>query len=97
MRRVVVVLAMIVGWLVVGFVRAPGFAITAEAGFESPQVVSNVRTTTFPAIPPFMLVQVEAAVGDPTGAAYASSQVYLVEPFTGWSLNLSHLGLAPSA
>jgi hypothetical protein len=97
MRRLGLLVAIVGAWLVVGFLRAPGLAANAETVFESPQVVSNIRTTTFPALPPFMVVQVEATIGGPSGPAYASSQTYLIEPFTGWFVNLSHLGLAPSA
>lgn len=97
-RWIGVILAIVFAWLVIGFVRAPGIATSAEVAFESGQV-AGIKTTTFPALPPFMLVQVEAGVVTPGGgdATYVSSQVYLVEPFTGWAINLSHLGFAPSA
>jgi hypothetical protein len=89
----VVVLAVVVLWLVVGLIRGPSLAAAAFAAFESPRTVSVIQTTT---IPPFV-VQVEATVTEPGGASYPSSQVFFIEPFTGWWVNLSQIGLAPSA
>jgi hypothetical protein len=85
--------AVVALWVIVGLVRGPSLAAAAFAAFESPRTVSVTQTTT---IPPF-LVQVQATVTEPGGASYPSAQVFLVEPFTGWWVNLSQIGLAPSA
>ena len=87
----------VVLWLAIGFLRGPALGADAMAAFENPRLVTAVTTTTFPAIPPFMLVQVQATVTEPGGAFYTSAQLFLVEPFTGWTVNLSSVGLAPSA
>jgi hypothetical protein len=97
-RRVAFVAVVLVAlWLVVGFVRSPSIGVDGLAMFEAPRTISAAATTTFPAIPPFFIVQVQATVTEPGGAAYTSSQVFLVEPFTRWTINLSGSGLAPSA
>jgi hypothetical protein len=92
-----VALAFVALWLVVGFVRGPAIGVDGLAAFEAPRTISAATTTTFPALPPFFIVQVQATVTEPGGAAYTSAQFLLVEPFTGWTVNLSGAGLAPSA
>ncbi len=92
-----VALVLVALWLVVGFLRSPSIGADALAAFEAPRTISSATTTTFPAIPPFFIVQVQATVTETGGASYTSAQFFLVEPFTGWTLNLSGVGLAPSA
>jgi hypothetical protein len=84
-------------WLVVGILRSPSIGADAFAAFEAPRTISAATTTIFPGIPPFFIVQVQATVTEPGGASYTSAQFLLVEPFTGWTLNISGVGLAPSA
>jgi hypothetical protein len=92
-RQIAVVAVTVVAiWVLVGLVRGPSLAAAAFAAFESPRTVSVVQTTT---IPPFV-VEVQATVTEPRGASYPSAQVFFVEPFTGWWVNLSQIGLAPS-
>jgi hypothetical protein len=92
-----VALVLVALWLAVGFLRSPSIGVDGLSAFETPRTISAATTTTFPAIPPFFIVQVQATVTEPGGAAYTSSQFLLVEPFTGWTINLSGAGLAPSA
>jgi hypothetical protein len=88
---------LVVLWLVVGILRSPSIGADAFAAFEAPRTISAATTTIFPGIPPFFIVQVQATVTEPGGASYTSAQFLLVEPFTGWTLNISGVGLAPSA
>jgi hypothetical protein len=43
-----------------------------------------------------LYVSVEGTVTEATGNSYTASQVFLIEPITGWWLNLSQIGIAPS-
>jgi hypothetical protein len=92
-----VALVLVALWLVVGFVRSTSIGMDGMATFKAPRTISVATTTTFPVISPFFVVQVEATVTEPGGAAYTSAQFVLVEPFTGWTIDLSGAGLAPSA
>lgn len=96
-RVALFIIAAIAAWLVVGFLRGPTIGADAYAASESGKRASHVQTTTFPAVPPFFLEQVEGTVTESTGAYYTSVQFFIVEPITGWSINLSRAGLAPSA
>ena len=87
------VFALIALWVVAALLRGPTLAADAFAAFESPRAVSATQTTT---ILPFV-VQVQGTVTEATGNWYTSSQVFLIEPLTGWWLNLSQAGVAPSA
>jgi hypothetical protein len=92
-----VALVLVALWLVIGFVRSPSIGVDGLATFEAPRTISAATTTTSPFIPPFFIVQIQATVTEPGGAAYTSAQFVLVEPFTGWTIDLSGAGLAPSA
>ncbi len=93
---VLVVLVVIGLWLILGFARGPELATASFTAFEAHQV-DQVQATALPAIPPFFLAQVQGEIylGDRMWSA--ASRFYLVEPVTGWTLDLSAMGLAPSA
>ncbi len=93
LTRVAVVLVVVVaGWLVVGFLRAESvarnyFAHAAGAGSK----VTNVEVLTLaPAIPPFWAVNISGEVHEAgaTGPGYTSAMWLWVEPITGWILIL---------
>lgn len=93
LARLAIVLLVI--WLGLGFVRAPGIAADAfEASYVPNDRVDATHTVTLPAIPPLV-------VGQVTGEPYLGnrfwgsdvSQVLLVEPITGWTVSLS--GVTP--
>ncbi|HEX7949751.1 MAG TPA: hypothetical protein VF494_05335 [Candidatus Limnocylindrales bacterium] len=90
-RIAVLVLAAFALWLIIGLVRAPTLGAAAFAAFESPRTVSAIRTNGMP-----LYVSVEGTVTEATGNWYTSSQVFFIEPLTGWWLNLSQIDLAPS-
>ncbi len=85
------VVAAFVLWLIIGVVRAPSLGAAAFAAFEAPRTVSAIQTTSMP-----LIVSVQGTVTEATGTWYTSSQIFLIEPLTGWWLNLSQLGIAPS-
>jgi hypothetical protein len=90
-RIVLVVAALAILWLVLGFVRAPAIARDFLAR-ESPGAVIDLKTVSvFPAIPPFFVVQLEGTVTLPDDAreGYAFGRILAVEPFTGFVISLA--------
>lgn len=91
-RAIAYVLAIIVMYVLIGLVRGPALGTKAFADSEAPRDVSAIHTTT---LPPF-IVTVTGTVTEAEGASYMSSQMFFVEPFSGWWLDLSQLGIAPA-
>jgi hypothetical protein len=81
-------LAVVVLWVAVGFLRAPGIAQAYIAQMERPKQVSQVSTMVGPAIPPFWAVEVQARVTEATGTSYTSARILWVEPITGFVLTM---------
>jgi hypothetical protein len=102
-RTIGLLVALFVLWLAVGVARAPTIAAAAFNSLESPNLATDVTATPIPIVPPFFIVSTAGRVwlGPDVGSihtlGYLSAQFFLVEPFTGWTINLSQLGLAPSA
>ena len=88
-RRVVgIVLLILVLWIVLGLVRAPGVARDYYLSKQGGAQVTNLEESISPAIPPFWGVNIQANIG-PTGAAYISAMYLWVEPFTGWIFSVA--------
>jgi hypothetical protein len=102
-RTIGLLVGLLVIWLVVGIIRAPRLAAAAFSSLEAPNAATDVMATPIPIVPPFFIVSTAGRVwlGPDVGSihtsGYVSAQFFLVEPFTGWTINLSQLGLAPSA
>lgn len=84
-----VIVVLIAAWLVLGFVRAPGPADAAFGSAYPTYRIDQLETTTIPAVPPFFIVHVSGAIH--TGERFwePRDQLFLVEPLTGWTINLS--------
>jgi hypothetical protein len=102
-RPVGLLVALLVLWLAGGIVRAPGLVAAAFSSLESPNPTTDVTATPIPVVPPFFIVSTTGRVwlgpdlGSTHTPASVSAQLSLVAPFTGWTINLSQLGLGPSA
>jgi hypothetical protein len=87
-RGLAIVLAVVVGWLVVGAVRAPAIARDYYLGRQGPaNTVTNLEVhTAIPLIPPFWGVSIDGDVSEPQmhGQAYVSAMLLCIEPFTGF-------------
>lgn len=77
------ILALIVAYLILGFLRAPAVAHDYIVASENPKQVTDLTTSTFPVIPPFWVVSVQATITESTGAHYISARILGVEPITG--------------
>jgi hypothetical protein len=88
-RRIIgrLLVLLIAVWLL-GFLRAPGAAQDALVRTEAGVTVGNIATTTLPAIPPFWIVSIQATITETTGTHYTAATIYLIEPWTGWTLTL---------
>lgn len=82
------ILAIVVSWFALGSLRAPAVARDYLERTERPKQVSQVTTATFPGIPPFWIVRVDATVAESTGTSYLSARTLLVEPVTGFVLSM---------
>ncbi len=82
-RILPVILGLIVVYLIFGFLRAPAVAHDYIVSSESPKQVTDLTTSTFPVIPPFWVVSVQATITESTGAHYISGRILGVEPLTG--------------
>jgi hypothetical protein len=93
LARVAVVLVIVLaGWLVIGFLRAEAIArnyFTHAAGAGS-KVMEVEILTLAPAIPPFWAVNISGEVVEAgaAGPGYTSAMWLWVEPVTGWILIL---------
>jgi hypothetical protein len=87
-RGVGLVLAALVVWAVLGFVRAPAVARDYYLSRQGTARVTQIGETVFPAIPPFWGVSIQGTVTEASGVAYTSAMLLWVEPVTGWVLSM---------
>lgn len=88
-RILLTVLALVVLWLAVGFLRAPSVASDYLARMENPKGVGEVTTSAWRGIPPFWIVSVQGTITEPSGVTYTAAQIVWVEPVTGWVLTFT--------
>jgi hypothetical protein len=81
----IVLSAVVVSWIGLGFVRAPGVARSyfARAHGSAAQLM-GVEARLQPAIPPFWGVEIHGDVMEAGGARYPSAMMLWVEPVSGW-------------
>jgi hypothetical protein len=91
-RAAVVLVVVLAGWIVVGFLRAEAVARNyfAHAAGAGSKVVDVEVLTLAPAIPPFWAVNISGEVREAgaAGPGYTSAMWLWVEPVTGWILVL---------
>jgi hypothetical protein len=89
-RVAIVLVVVLTGWLVIGFLRAEAVArdYFAHAAGARSTIVDVQVLTVAPAIPPFGAVNITGQVieGGGTGPGYTSAMWLWVEPVTGWVL-----------
>jgi hypothetical protein len=85
-----IALVVLVGWLVIGAVRAPTVARDYfAAAHGSGATVTNVDIQgAIPLIPPFWGVSVQGDIQEPQMGSqrYISAMLLCIEPITGWVL-----------
>jgi hypothetical protein len=86
-RAFAIVVAVLVGWLVVGAIRAPAIARAYFNGRQGSgdRITNVVVQAAIPLIPPFWGVSIQADVAEPqmTGPGYFSAMLLCIEPITG--------------
>jgi hypothetical protein len=91
-RVAVVLVVVLAGWFVIGFLRADAVArdYFAHAAGPGSKVVHVEILTLAPAIPPFWAVNIRGEVREAgaAGSRYTSAMWLWVEPITGWVLIL---------
>jgi hypothetical protein len=83
-----IALVVIVAWLVLGFERGPKLA-TAGYAAAAAAPVYDVGTRTWPGIPPLFVVQIDDEVTGGATIPHTATQLFLVEPVTGWTAAIS--------
>lgn len=81
-RALVLLLAALAVWLVVGALRAPAVARDYLAGFNAGTHDVKVEAV-FPVVPPLWVVSVSGQVPINDAEAYTSAMILVVEPFSG--------------
>jgi len=87
-RLLLVVVALAIVWLVLGFLRAPAIAQDFLARESPGSIIGVEKVSVFPAIPPFFIVQLE---GSQTvrGGSIALARILAIEPFSGFVVSLA--------
>ena len=83
------IVAIVLAYVVIGFVRGPMVAQDYLARLDAGGEVSNVSTTTVPMIPPLWMVSITGRITQPNGTYYDAHLVLWIEPVTGYVMEVA--------
>jgi hypothetical protein len=88
----VVIGILLVGWLIVGGLRADSAARDYFTHAHTGHKAVNVTVHVTPAVPPFWAVEISGDVIEPDDPSpkYRSYMSFWIEPLTGWLISLGN-------